>query len=1225
MNKILLILSLIVFSISIQAQDNTNKTKQTLDHSNLELYEKYLSDGVVPPGNIIPKSNLVPGSDGLTRCMTDDYAAVRKITHPEDKEIIRKIRETASSKVENFIMCNRTNSIVIPVAVHYDASFDCLNTQCLIDAALGNIASMNQDFAATNGDIAYYNDFNSACPASYPLDVVSDGTCITFCLATQNHPAAENISDGQPAITIGQYNWTGGADAPNFAGYFNIFVAANSGGLGIAAAPGQGNGDGVQVDAVTFGGPGLDCSSGSALNSNATYNLGRTLTHEAGHYFDLFHTFQGGCPDGDTGTFSGQVGVINDTPGTAAPFYGCPTVTSCADAPASGCASMHAQITNYMDYTDDACMVMFTMDQAAVMNGWANSLPFVDNATACGNLTNNSLAACSISSGFNPADGSNIVICTDDGNTIDFTDLTTNGPVNWTWTFAVTSGDITLGSTSSTTQNPSIAVTGGSAGTIDVTLIACDASGDCSTLTQSYNVTLVSGGACPTGCDFTLNLTDDFGDGWNGATVEIFENGVSVGVFGGTFTAGSTDGPYIINLEDGATIDVVQTNGGFPGEEAFTLVDPFGFDVAVLVDGAPLTQTFIASCSQATCTDGIQNGDETGIDCGGASCGDCCGNGVQDADETGVDCGGAICVACPACMTGLDEILVEDFDGCALPAGWSVSVSDGGAGVVIFTGGPADVPGGQTPSPDFSGCIAIIDDDSYNAVAIACVVSPVIDMSAITSGNLTFDWQNNDFAGDGDFTVEVYNGTAWVQVFIEEIDAFGTNESVSLAAFTNADFQIRFCYDDEGADAWGAGFDNVSVCGIQGQAMCPAAITPTDISGSYCDGSAATISADPANANATYAWTSSNPNVVIVDPAAASTSVEMAALTPCQIENADISLVVTCNLDGSELFNGIVSTVSIYPAPPADVTTLVVLNENTCDEPVLVDANCAAFVTLTADSGNPTFPVSPGESGTASYTITYASPAGAPECCVVLTSGELIIGGAGATGNDDGDLEIIGTGGMSGWTSTSTNFGSVMCDVGGCGAGAGTVNYGVAPNSNAFLAWFGGTGSTETGTLETDVVISTCAGGAATMTFAYENSNCADAADFIELQIDGAVVWSDNADPATCGTPGVVELITVDLSAFADGASHNILFTSTSGSSGAGSNFTIDNIILETTGCGAGASMCEGTVSGAYDCVAVLDPSIPTMGEWGLLILGLLILICSIVAIREKNESLSMS
>ena len=53
---------------------------------------------------------------------------------------------------------------------------------------------------------------------------------------------------------------------------------------------------------------------------------------------------------------------------------------------------------------------------------------------------------------------------------------------------------------------------------------------------------------------------------------------------------------------------------------------------------------------EATCTDGIQNGDETGIDCGGSSCTACptCDDGVQNGDETGIDCGGS----CSTCLVG---------------------------------------------------------------------------------------------------------------------------------------------------------------------------------------------------------------------------------------------------------------------------------------------------------------------------------------------------------------------------------------------------------------------------------------------------------------------------------------------------------------------------------------------------------------------------------------------
>ncbi len=973
MRILLTALVCIVLSISLNSQDQTHKTKpvQLTNSEKMAL-------------------------DGHERCSTTE-GFLERLNDPVYEAYVKDMRAKIDARTA-LLPCDASNSVIIPVAVHFDASFTCENTTCLEAAVAAQIQTLNDDFAALNADLAAYQNILATCMGG--PDVASTGSCLSFCLATENHPAASGIPAGEPAITIGYSTGglnNGGNAAPDWPGYLNLFVVAGNMSGVADGIPGALDGDGVTCTADVFGGAGfVACTSGNTVNSSPDWNLGRTMTHEVGHYLGLYHVWGdvngGGCGGDD---------MITDTPDQATSSSGC--TANCATLAA--CNAGEFVQYNFMDYFDDACLVMFSEEQASVMNTFANAV---------------------------------------------------------TW-------------------------------------------------------------ASGTGC---------------------------------------SDGSEVIVAECVVVID---------------------------------------------CMDGIQNGNETGVDCGGPDC--------------------PPCMVIPACDGSLTTVLDENFDACVMPAGWSVVALNGGATADV-TFNNMSVPGGGATAPtDFMGCIALIDDDaagSADPADIRCIVSPVLDLSALTNGALTFDWHNESVVDDGDFIVEVFDGTAWVQVFFTEGDGSNNDETIDLSGYSNADFQIRFCYDDEGGWQWGVGFDNVSVCGEQGVATCPAAITPDDISGSYCDGAAATVSASPTS-NVTFAWTSSNPNIVIVDPAAASSSVELSALTPCQIEMADISLVATCDLDGSELFNGIVSTVSVYPAPPADVTTLVVLNENTCDEPVLVDPNCTAFVTLTPDAGNPTFPVATGESGTASYTITYASPAGAPECCVVPMSGELIIGGAGAVGNDDGDLEIIGTGGVSGWTSTSTNFGSVMCDTGSCGTGGGSVNYGVAPNSNAWLAWFGGIGSPETGTLETDVVISACANGAATMTFGYENSSCGDAADFIELQIDGAVVWSDNADPATCGTMGVVELITVDLSAFADGASHNILFTSTSGAGGVASNFTVDNVILETTGCDAGGSLCEGTVSGSYDCVAIPDASIPTMGEWGLMILGLLIMITSIVAIRQKENDIVVS
>lgn len=205
--------------------------------------------------------------------------------------------------------------------------------------------AMNKDFRATNTD-------KSQVPVPWK-GLVTDSR-IQFKLVkitrTQTVKAGFTTDDAVKAPA------TGGIAPVDPKSNLNLWVCALTGGLlGYAQFPGgPPTTDGVVINHKAFG------TLGTAT---APFNKGRTATHEIGHYFNLRHIW------GDTPDCSGS-DMVADTPNAAGPNFGMPawpTVT-CNNGPNGD------MFVNYMDYTDDAGMFMFTSQQVQRMRAALETL-----------------------------------------------------------------------------------------------------------------------------------------------------------------------------------------------------------------------------------------------------------------------------------------------------------------------------------------------------------------------------------------------------------------------------------------------------------------------------------------------------------------------------------------------------------------------------------------------------------------------------------------------------------------------------------------------------------------------------------------------------------------------------------------------------------------------------------------------------------------------------------
>ncbi|MCO6480355.1 MAG: zinc metalloprotease [Phaeodactylibacter sp.] len=240
--------------------------------------------------------------------------------------------------------------ITIPVVVHIvydDPSEDITDAQ-----VQSQIDVLNEDFRRANTDAAN-------TPADF-TGVAADIE-IEFCLATVDPQGAatsgitRTVTTTTPFLVRDNVKFTasGGIDAWPTGDYLNIWICEIDGGtLGYAQFPGgPAATDGVVIDYRYMG------RGGSA---QVPYNLGRTATHEVGHWLNMRHIWgDGDCSVDD---------FVADTPNAGSPNYtGSPCTypgpNTCIDA----VGDLPDMFQNYMDYSDDACMNLFTQGQKTRM------------------------------------------------------------------------------------------------------------------------------------------------------------------------------------------------------------------------------------------------------------------------------------------------------------------------------------------------------------------------------------------------------------------------------------------------------------------------------------------------------------------------------------------------------------------------------------------------------------------------------------------------------------------------------------------------------------------------------------------------------------------------------------------------------------------------------------------------------------------------------------------
>lgn len=313
-------------------------------------------------GKKINASNINP-NNGFVRCVTTEYEKFLQESDPKrmtDAQFEAWLKPLVDDYKRGNVSYSQSGGIItIPVVVHVIHNGQPVGTAPNItDAQVeSQITVMNNDYrrlANTPGfntnpvgaDVMIQFALAKVDPAGNPTNGINR---VNLCQASWSTSAVNSTVKPQTTWDATSYlnMWSVQFSDPTLLGYAQFPTGSTLPGVPTGGSAAT---DGVVCNYATFGS--INYNDGTFLLS-APYNEGRTMTHEVGHWLGLRHIWgDGDCTVDD---------YCADTPNAGEEHYGCEIGSDTCTDPGLD------MVQNYMDYSDDSCMNIFTIDQKARM------------------------------------------------------------------------------------------------------------------------------------------------------------------------------------------------------------------------------------------------------------------------------------------------------------------------------------------------------------------------------------------------------------------------------------------------------------------------------------------------------------------------------------------------------------------------------------------------------------------------------------------------------------------------------------------------------------------------------------------------------------------------------------------------------------------------------------------------------------------------------------------